>query len=154
MTSLGQRFKSSLLRALTFYTNDFKALTEDGRGKPCSETARTAYDVTYELAVVNEEWNRRLNGKESSPFPDGWIKAPAEFQNEEAALARLTETTNALAESIGNLKDEDFDKEIQMGPMKWTYFDLVSIAVGHMMYHNGQICFIQTLHGDTEMHWM
>lgn len=156
MSTAAHKLKASLLRGIHFFTNDLKALSEDARKKSAGGCARTPYDVTYEVAVVYEFWNNTLKGGENPPFEGfgDWMKAPEEYQNLDAALEKLTTAGNALAETIGNLSDAELDVEVNMGPMTMTKFDLGVIASGHTMYHGGQLCFIQTLHNDAEMHWM
>ncbi len=34
-----------------------------------------------------------------------------------------------------------------------TVFSMAEFAFLHMMYHDGQLNYLHTLHGDTQMHW-
>jgi len=37
--------------------------------------------------------------------------------------------------------------------MPSTLFSVAEGAALHMMYHDGQLNYLHTVHGDTEMHW-
>jgi hypothetical protein len=153
MPTLGQRFSSQLVKALHRYESDLKALSEEARSQSPGGVARSPYDFTYEVAVVFDRMAKRIKGLPVDPPSGDWMKAPAEFTNLENAVSHLHNSGTAFAELLDSLADDEFDREIAMGANPWTLFDIASMSVFHVNYHDGQLCYLQSILGDGEMHW-
>ncbi len=77
------------------------------------------------------------------------------FDTEEKALAYLAQETARLLEAIdaldpvtlGDTSDEPLGRPMSL-------FAVAELPAMHMMYHDGQLTYLQTLHGDTENHWL
>ena len=71
-------------------------------------------------------------------------------------LGRLTfleEQTQRLVDALGNLDVNTLGDMVE-GPMGPTpRLAIAQLPATHMMYHDGQLNYIQTLYGDKEMHW-
>jgi hypothetical protein len=140
-----------LNQTLALYKKDVGACTEEQLGTPFNETTRTAYDFLYECEYVNRRMTQRITGEEPTPAPwTGWAVAPEEWRNRETAIAKFEASVNDLLAAAL----EDPEKEIILPDEVTTPFALALFADMHSMYHLGQIDYIQTLHGDTKMHWM
>lgn len=65
------------------------------------------------------------------------------------------ENAELLFDSIRSFPSEDMGKTIHLpfrGGMDMTVLQIMSLMVWNCNYHEGQICYIQTLYGDKDMH--
>lgn len=65
------------------------------------------------------------------------------------------ENAELLFDSIRSFPSEDMGKTIHLpfrGGMDMTVLQIMSLMVWNCNYHEGQICYIQTPHGDKDMH--
>jgi glutathione S-transferase len=70
----------------------------------------------------------------------------------EAVKAKLLEATQELAEAILAVPDADLANEIQVDTETYLLADCFLHPYWNMVYHEGQINYIQTLYGDRESH--
>ena len=134
------------------FVNDLRALSEENLGKSWSGT-RTAYDVAYEIGVLNRwlaSWCREEN---PGPFPwefgKEWLKAPSEFRNREAVIKHIQEAEQELLDSVG----PDIEKVVHFDEKTRPIYQLILGATKHIFYHDAQLNFIQELTGDMAVHW-
>ncbi len=135
-----------------FYVKDLEALSEEALSTPFAGNARTPYDITFEVVEVNKRVHARLAGVEPGPWPfaDGWATAPESFKYKVIAIAELVKSVDAIVEAMG----DDMSKVIESAQGPKTVFEIAAFAPLHMMYHDAQLNYVQSLHGDSEMHWM
>ena len=136
------------------YVSDLKALTHDQLNTSPGGGARTAYDFTLEIVQVNERIAKRLRGEVPPPPGEGWTVAPAEFQNKGVAIDAVTASGDAVVAAWDALPPGEMDKEIVLSSgAKMTPMDLMYLASVHLRYHGAQLNYIQSMVGDTEIHW-
>ena len=87
------------------------------------------------------------------PEPQGWIRAPQEYQSKADAMKDLSDSVDELLAAFGNVSEGALSKEIETPLGKMASGQLMAIMGGHLMYHSGQLNYIQTLHGDDVFHW-
>lgn len=135
------------------YVNDLEAMSEELLAKSPGGAARSGFDMTYEVMYVNRRLVARLRGEEPAPFnpADGWMKAPAEFCNKEHCLAQLNGSVDELIAAFNAHDDIELSIETPRGPT--TPMELAHLAGNHLMYHDAQLNYIQSLEGDADMHW-
>lgn len=157
MTALDPR--SVLHTALDFpaknLVNDLNALSEEQASAGPSEGTRSAISVVAECAAVNSGIAAFVS---TGTFPSSSPEQNTAFY---AGISTRAQALSALESSIQTLRDA-IDA---CPPEKWgepvtdifgtptTVFGVAGFAAMHMMYHDGQLNYLHTLHGDPEMHW-
>lgn len=142
-------------RAHQMLVKDLNALPEDSAAACPGGVARPAIELIVECAGVNGTIAGVLTtGEFNRPTPEQRKAYYASITTREAALAELEQKTHVLLAAIDAM-DENTLGEMLPGvfgsPM--TRFALAEVPFMHMMYHDGQLNYIQSLHGDSEMHW-
>ena len=154
-----QAFKDSVTdrinSACELYVKDLEALDEPKLGQTPGGVARAPYDFTYEVVFVNRRVTKRLRGEVPEPFEfDGWMKAPEEFRSKSAAVSALKESCNEVLEAWKALPAEDMGKTIVLGDgSESNTLKMANLCATHLVYHDAQLNYIQSLCGDDEMHW-
>jgi hypothetical protein len=134
-----------------------RAMPEDKLEWKPSETARTALDQIQECAYTPLIFIPILVNRASEPFD------MAKFEEMRAIRRQWTtidecervfwENTNKLFDVIRQVPDTDLDVQVQM---PWGSSEpLATVLLIHfwnLVYHQGQISYIQTIYGDREMH--
>lgn len=70
----------------------------------------------------------------------------------EEAVGMLREKTREVCELIREFPDSDLESEIAFwGPNPWKMVRVLNYHNSNMSYHTGQVNYIQTLYGDTQM---
>ncbi|MBW3625872.1 MAG: hypothetical protein KY468_20965 [Armatimonadetes bacterium] len=120
------------------------------------DAGRSALDMIIECGAMNLFTPKIL---EARAFPDiqrGWMDSyRAENDTLDKALDLLQSGTDALVAAIQAFPAEDLDETITLpfgGGMTKSYAEVMLVPYWNMCYHQGQICYIQTLYGDREMH--
>lgn len=137
------------------FASDIRAMPHETLAANLGGKSRTGYDVVFEVAWLNQAIADQAQGK---PFdfeePKGWMKAPAEFCAHENALTKFENSVADLKQALSTADQATLDKVVQspMGPT--PVLDIAGIVPGHIMYHSGQLNFIQTVQGDDAFHWM
>lgn len=153
MPTLKQHILESLSDDAKAYVQDFEALSHEQLAVSPGGSARTGYDITYEVVLVNERISQRLASIDPGKWPyEGWVVAPPEAQNKEELMKRFKSSIDAIAKSIEALDDELSGGYVADGKEQ-SFSGIAGMAVWHMGYHGGQLNYIQSLHGDMELHW-
>ena len=142
-------------RAHQLLVKDLHALPEESAGGCPGGVARPALELVAECAGTNGFIAGMLTtGEANRPTPEQRKAYYASFTTRESVLAELEQKTQLLLNAIDGM-DETTMGEMLPGvfgsPM--TRFALAGVPAMHMMYHDGQINYIQCLHGDSEIHW-
>lgn len=137
------------------YGQDLAAIPEDSYTQSPGGKARTVSDFTSEVVGFNRLVAEILRGG-----------APAMRSEEEReAFKRSFTTTSFCQEQVSASADELADAIEQCPDERlasvvtapWgdsmPALTLATIAVNHILYHDGQLNYIQSLNGDGEMHW-
>lgn len=140
-----------LQQARSAYILDLEALTEAELVAPVKGTARTPFDFTYEVIVVNNRFAERLRGEDPGawPFGEGWAVAPPEYRNKPRALEDFQSSMEAVRQALG----DDLYRTISTPSGNTTPYELGLFCALHVMYHDAQLNYIQELSGDMKMHW-
>lgn len=136
------------------YIQDLEAMDEAVLRSSPGGTARIPLDFTYEVIYVNKRILCRLTGNEPEAFDaEGWITAPEEFQSKAAAIAGIRESTDKVLEAWEAVPDNEIDKVITLPNGETTPLAAAHLCATHLMYHDAQLNYVQSLMGDDEMHW-
>lgn len=117
--------------------------------------ARCGFDLLFEIATVNRMFAGMMRGDENEASrPDGWLVAPSEYRSKEAAQKDVTDSVNELLAAINSLSEDQLAKPLETPLGTMPVSRLATMMASHMMYHSGQLNYIQTIHGDDAFHWM
>ena len=144
-----QRALGDVLRAI-------EALPADKQDWSPGPPARSALAQLQEIAVAPGLHKLLVLGEELSPQFHMSIQAEARKLTTVAAAKEAAQKSTAdLCDLILSFPDDQLDKEVTLpfGPgMVFTLADILGLDYWNMTYHLGQINYIQTLLGDTQMH--
>ena len=127
---------------------------------PAAE-ARTVQALLYECAMTTPFYSAAAQGRMkefASLVPDAalkelWQRRAERAQTLEGAEAVAQETFSELCRRLEEVPDEQLDDRHlhPMDPSRTvTTADLLFLAYWNLVYHTGQINYLQTLLGDTE----
>ncbi len=146
--------RESTQRAHRLLTNDLKAIAADKANICPGGCARTALNIVAECASVNAMAATVLSGGEfKRPSPEEREAHLNSFDTTDKVLAYLDQETQHLLEVIDTIDESTFGDEMSPFGRPMTRFGVAGLPSWHMMYHDGQLNYIQSLHGDGEMHW-
>jgi hypothetical protein len=136
--------------------SDLKAIPETQLRVSPGGCARDALNLVAECAMVNGFVARFLQtGSFERPPAEDRQAHLASFDTADKALGYLEQETNALIAAIEGVDESTFGDVIENTPLgrPMTRFAIAQLPAMHMMYHDGQLNYIQTLYGDDKMHW-
>ena len=137
-----------------FLIKDMNAVEENQACVCPGGVAKPAIKVVAECAAVNGMVAAMLSGGDAKrPSPEERDAYYASFTTREAVLTELEQKTQSLYAAIDGLDENTLGEMVEgpIGPM--TRFGMAELPAMHMMYHDGQINYIQALNGDGEVHW-
>lgn len=138
----------------SLYSADLNAMSHEMLDYS-SGKARSAYDITSEVIGLHRLAIAGAKGvePEEAPENDGWHRASAEFKNKETAIAAFEQSVAELLDALRATTPEGLEAIVNspLGPLPVAR--LAAIVPMHIMYHSGQLNYIQTLHGDEAIHW-
>ncbi len=133
---------------------DLRALPEDAISRSPGGAARTPANITYEIVLVNRRLSTRMKGEDPGAFdPSAWAETPVEFQTKDGAAGAFEESLNQVISLVESIPDDQMLKEIPTPSGTTSPYDLAEFCAYHINYHDGQLNYIQALHGDAEIHW-
>ena len=134
---------------------DLAAIPEDKIGACPMGVARSPLHFSAECAGFNLMVAANLRGEEYAiPSEEGKTAYYASIDTTAKAAEAIQTSTAALIAGLDAVSDEDMHKEV---PMYWggtmPLYKFANLAINHMGYHDGQLNYIQSLYGDSEVHW-
>jgi hypothetical protein len=120
------------------------------------ENGRTAIDQVVECAGLNMIVADILTRRDTRPLDEAaYERMRQENDTAEKALALLERGTAALVRAIEGFPHAHLDDTLVLpfaGNVKRTFARMMMGGYWNMIYHWGQINYIQTLYGDREDH--
>ncbi len=137
------------------YINDLKALDDASLTKCPGGCARTPQDFTAEVAGFASMVTKLLRGEAPAQRTDEEREAfKANFATVEGCVTGIQQSCEGLAAGIESASE---DRLAELVKTPWgaemQLYELTNIAVNHILYHDGQLNYVQSLNGDGEMHW-
>ena len=149
MIDLNSIVGKQLQTAKKFYVSDINALSEEKLVQRIGN-ARSPYDFSYEVVMVNRRIAARLRGEDPGDWPfEGWSVAPDEFCNKATATKEVEDSLTEVEDAIG----ADASRTVTTPEGDKSAFEIGSFAALHVMYHGAQLNYIQAMGGDVEVHW-
>jgi hypothetical protein len=146
---IAQTQMTSGLMGLDIQHMSHEMLAADNGGK-----ARCGYDVICEVIDLVNFVTAQLSGEDVSlPEPQGWQKAPDHRKDREGILEEFQSASDRFTKALSTASDETLAKVVQSPLGEVTVLRFAQIMPPHIMYHSGQLNYIQTLHGDDDFHW-
>jgi hypothetical protein len=133
---------------------DIQAMSDEMLGALPGGNARCGFDLIFEITEFNNYVADRAAGREGSIETNGWVRAPESFRSKEVALQQFKDSVSALSTNLLAASSETMDTPAATPFGEIPLSRLAGIAPRHMMYHSGQLNYIQTIYGDDEFHWM
>jgi hypothetical protein len=134
---------------------DINAMSDEALASHPGGKARCGFDLVYELAMYNRMMAGLIRGDIKDPdMPKGWTVAPADYRTKDQAQTDLQGSIAELLAAYQNVPEEKLADPISTPLGQVSAGQLLTMMNGHMMYHSGQLNYIQTIHGDDAFHWM
>lgn len=146
--------RMGLVAALKRYQQDLEAIPADSFAVSPGAKARSAADFTAECTYLNGRFAKILRCQEPEPFSmDSWMVATGEAADKTFACHAFKESADDLVAALDELGSEGIGKAVQGFRGPTPAYVVANFAGMHVTYHDAQLNYIQTLHGDSEMHW-
>ena len=134
---------------------NLQAMPADKQDWKPMDLGRSALDQVQECTAINR-WIADAYRTHELPPLDGeaFAAVKAELDTVEKACAGLKEATTGLCDAISSQSDADLDLTVTL-PWDSTptpFAALFMVPYWNNAYHIGQICYVQTLYGDNDMH--
>lgn len=156
------RYVDQIIRMTTNAAKDFvknvRALPEDKVSWKVLDTGRSALDQFQEVAQSPLYVISMLELRACPPFePEKWEQARVQRSGwtVDECEAKLNENLATLFKAFREFPEEDLSIEIDLPfieGLRQSMADIMAYPYWNISYHAGQVCFIQTLYGDKEMH--
>ena len=155
MTSVRDVLKAQIGVALHFYLCDLKASSAELLASKPGGAHRSPADFSYESALLTKMMAMRLRGEEPPAMDpsQGYPTAPENCRTSEALAAEMQAAIGEVMAALDNLDDEGLNATFEMWGRTWTKREMGSLVAMHLMYHDGQLNYVQTAHGDLAVHW-
>jgi uncharacterized damage-inducible protein DinB len=146
--------KQNLEDARDRYLEDLAAIPDHAFDASPAGAARSAAHFTYEIVCVNRRLATRMRGEDPGPFnPTLWETTPDEYRSRSLATQAFSESTQEFLDVLESIPAEQMEREIPTPSGTTTPFDLAMFCAMHVNYHDGQLNYIQAIHGDASIHW-
>jgi len=119
------------------------------------DTGRSVLSQIAECAVVTGFTAHILNSRVMPPFDnEAYAQQTGALDTLDKALAALHASSEALVAAIEAFPTEELDTKISLPwfPEPQPFAQVMFVCYWNNLYHVGQVSYIQTLYGDTEMH--
>ncbi len=84
---------------------------------------------------------------------EGWVRAPESYKNKATAIVDFEDSIRELVDALGQVTDERLRAPVETPFGALPLARLAEIVPRHIMYHSGQLNYIQTWLGDEVFHW-
>lgn len=143
-------------RRLTgMFAADLKAIAESSYTICPGGKCRTVAEFTSEVVGFNFMVSNLLKGQ-PAPMPSDEERAAfaSKFTTTDFCVQSIKDSGEALASAIEAATEESMAEPVTMPwgetMSKWA---MANLTANHILYHDGQLNYIQSLNGDAEMHW-
>src|SRR5687768_2411290 len=138
------------------FVRDLDAMPQEMLEKSPGGVARSPFDYSYEIAVINKRISARLRGEDPGPwqFADvKWVRATPEYSDKEKMVSLVRESFEELLQAWEAFDEANLQTPIPLPKGETTALELGAMAFSHAVYHDGQLNYAQSISGDDEMHW-
>lgn len=138
-----------------FFAKDLAALTDEQYNNTYGGVTRSPRNIATEVAVLTSGTVKIVQGGDMAMPGDEVMKSTeAELDTPAKAGHAVKLAAVELAKAVKAASDEDLAREITMPwGQAFSAYALAHLTATHIMYHDGQINYVQAINGDAEMHW-
>ncbi len=156
--SYQDRMVRSTSRAVETLFKNARAVPADKLEWQPMDQGRTVLDQLQECSSSPRFYAMILEEKK---FPEISDEDRATMQAERKSWATIDDCekackayTDRFIAAVKNISDNELDTVIEIPgrDQEFTISDIVAAHCNHLLYHNGQINYMQTLYGDFDMH--
>lgn len=134
-------------------SSDLRAIPTTVATTSSAAGVRTAVNIVAECGVLSGYLADKIIDHGYSADHDELVSTTGKYDTVESALQCLTDNTNKLVTAIKALDEHSLQTDVELFGRQWSLFELCALNISHLSYHDGQLNYIQTLHGDGENHW-
>lgn len=154
-TMLKSKLTESLADLKNYVLKDIRALSEEQFVQAPAPNTRRPIDFMYETAEVNKMLAKRIRREEVIRTPqEGWMVAPEGFKTKAQAEEAISASIDELLAAVEPMTEEQMHDMVPTSQGDTPIWDLLMFASFHTIYHDGQLTYVQQIHGDMKMHWM
>lgn len=138
------------------YIKDLRAISADVYTSTHGGCSRSIQSISAEVVDMTRRTADIVRGAEPSRPTDEEFEAHvASLDTKEKAEEAILAVAGSLSEAIAQATDDQLNREVMMPwGMPMSVYALCHLAVTHINYHDGQVNYIQSIHGDGEIHWL
>lgn len=127
-------------------TKAVEAIPEDKLDWKPAEGSRTIRQLVSEIVMMPDYIAQALEQRAVPPYEE--ISNQYSAMSISELLAKLPENAKTLEKAMKNFPESDYEETLEAPWGTWTYFQTLSYPYWNMMWHTGQINYIQTMYGD------
>lgn len=118
------------------------------------DAGRSVLDMAVECGAISYSAAKTLTTRENPTMDtEGYQKIKEATDTGEKAVKLLQDSTDALIAAIEGFPEEHLQDKVTMPwGMEMTFAETMMLVYWNNVYHTGQICYVQTLYGDNQMH--
>jgi hypothetical protein len=138
------------------YVGDLRAMPQEVLGQSPGGAARTPFDYSYEIALINKRISHRLRGEDPGPWQfaeQKWVTCPPDLADKDKMIKFVEDSFAELDTAWAAFDESELLTPIKLPQGETNAYDLASMAFAHAVYHDGQLNYAQSISGDDEMHW-
>ena len=124
---------------------------EEKRSWKPAGTSRSAREILAHATYWNLYFMRLLRGEKTWEMDEEtWTRSTKELQDSDQALKLAEKSGKDFVASFEKVAPKDLEKKVEL---PWGHRTLYQVALDnfwHLTYHVGQLCYIQTMLGDTQ----
>jgi hypothetical protein len=137
------------------FASDLKALDEKTYNICPGGRARTVADITAEVVGYNKMVAAILRGEQpQQPTDEQRAAFVASMTTTDVCVNAILSSGSELADAIAGSTMEGLSEKITMPwGEEMTKYAMAQLVSNHILYHDAQLNYIQSLNGDDQMHW-
>lgn len=155
MVDVRKHYFGWVANCAAFYAKDLSALSQEQFDQNYGGATRSPRSFSAEVALLTEKTVGLVKGGEPiGPDPEGMKAREEQLSTPALAGEAIVSAAAELGKAVLAASDEDLAREIMMPwgqPM--SVYALAHLTATHIMYHDGQLNYVQAINGDAEMHW-
>ncbi|CAN5181163.1 hypothetical protein BH11PAT4_BH11PAT4_3540 [soil metagenome] len=143
-----EAFAKNMLSGTDDLWRNIAAMPVDKMTWKAETSVRSTRELLDELVSATNFTTAVLKTKSSAA--DAWVASDT-LSFEELEPAHRKAVADVIA-AVSEFPDAELSETVDLPWGKLTYFEVASYAYWNLMYHLGQIAYVQTLYGDGDFH--
>lgn len=154
--TMKQHICESLRDVAGTYLKDLNWIPDDKFDVSPMGVARSPRAFTLECAYMHRRMASHLAGESLAGRDKAAFEAYcAKLDSPDKVKAEFKDSADAFVAAIEAKPEAELDAEM-MAPwgQQLPTWKMLAHCVSHLQYHDGQLNYVQALHGDDKFHWM